>query len=501
VFSRFPRYLNPPDHLMDKVYWILTSILFLTDLTIRIGLSVRVIMRKKEPSVTLAWLVVILLLPFLGAIIYLLFGENRLGERRARRAAADIPLILRWAEKLRQRSFVDWNLINPECEPLHRQIDTAIGIPTMPGNSISLIENSSDFFRRLIIDIENAKSTCFLEFYIFAAGGHADQVCTALKKASRRGVCCKLLLDSIGSKEFLAGSQCRDLQAHGIQVLECLPAGLFRALFVRIDLRNHRKIVTIDNTIAYTGSQNLVDPRFFKQDEGVGQWIDIMVRVKGPVVEILTASFLYDWALETGRPLEQLIMEAKVQPIPDMGEIPVQLAPSGPGYAEGTIHNLLLTTIYAARRELILTTPYFVPDNAILVALKSAAQRGVVVTIIVPAKNDSRLVHYASRARYGELIAAGVRIVGFTKGLLHAKTITVDNDFCLIGSVNLDMRSFWLNFEMTLFVYNDGFTSRIRQLQRNYLQASSPLNELVFKKRSFKERFLENMALLVGPLL
>ena len=486
---------------MDKIYWILTSIIFLTDLTIRIGLSVRVIMRKKEPSVTLAWLVVILLLPFFGAIIYLLFGENRLGERRARRAAADIPLILRWAQKLRQRSFIDWDEINPECEPLHRQIDAAIGIPTMPGNSLALIGNSNDFFRRLILDIENAESICCLEFYIFSSGGYADLVCTALKKACRRGVACKLLLDSIGSKDFLNSPVCLDLQASGIEVRECLPAGLMRALFVRIDLRNHRKIVSIDNKIAYTGSQNLVDPRYFKQDEGVGQWIDIMVRVEGPVVEILTASFLYDWALETGRPLEDLILEAKVAPIPNRGEIPVQLAPSGPGYTEGTIHNLLLTTIYAARRELILTTPYFVPDNAILAALKSAAQRGVSVTIIVPEKNDSRLVHYASRARYGELIAAGVKIVAFDGGLLHAKTITVDNDFCLIGSVNLDMRSFWLNFEMTLFIYNKKFTSRLRLLQEEYLLASRPLNEVVFKKRSFKERFLENMALLVGPLL
>ncbi len=486
---------------MDKIYWFFTSIIFLADLTIRIGLSIRVIMRKKEPSVTLAWLVVILLLPFFGALIYLLFGENRLGERRARRAAADIPLILRWAQKLRERSFIDWHKINPECEPLHRQIDTAIGIPTMPGNRLFLIGNSYDFFQRLIQDIDRAESICCLEFYIFCSGGYADQVCMALKRACRRGVACKLLLDSIGSKDFLNSPACLDLQASGIEVRECLPAGLMRALFVRIDLRNHRKIVTIDNKIAYTGSQNLVDPRYFKQDQGVGQWIDIMVRIEGPVVEILTASFLYDWALETGQPLEELILEARVAPIPDRGEIPVQLAPSGPGYAEGTIHNLLLTTIYAARRELILTTPYFVPDSAILAALKSAAQRGVRVIIIVPEKNDSRLVHYASRARYGELIEAGVKIVAFCGGLLHAKTITVDNDFCLIGSVNLDMRSFWLNFEMTLFIYNKEFTSRLRLLQEEYLLSSRPLNEVVFKKRSVKERFLENMALLVGPLL
>jgi cardiolipin synthase len=486
---------------MDKIYWILTSALFLTDLAVRIGLSLRVIMRKKAAPVTLAWLVVILMLPFLGAIIYLLFGENRLGERRAKRAAVDIPLILRWAEELRQRAFTTWHMINPECEPLHRQIDATIGIPTMPDNRLSLLQKSDDFFHQLIADIEQAQSTCFLEFYIWQTGGAADLVCEALKKARQRGVDCKVLLDSIGSKEFLASEQCRDLKTHGVAVIECLPAGLLRALFVRIDLRNHRKIVIIDNHIGYTGSQNLVDPKFFKRDQGVGEWIDIMVRIKGPVVEILTASFLYDWGLESGEHLESLSRKANVQPVPPAGEIPVQLAPSGPGYAEDTIHNLLLTTIYAARKELILTTPYFVPDNAILIALKSAAQRGVTVTIIVPKKNDSKLVHYASRARFSELIAAGVRIIAFTEGLLHSKTISVDNDFCLIGSVNLDMRSFWLNFEMTLFIYNKEFTTELRALQQEYLQSSTPLNEEIFKKRSFKERFLENTSLLVGPLL
>ncbi|MCF6186553.1 MAG: cardiolipin synthase, partial [Desulfobulbaceae bacterium] len=319
--------------------------------------------------------------------------------------------------------------------------------------------------------------------------------------ACKRGVRCRLLLDSLGSKLFLRSSQCRELEAQGVEVIECLPAGLFRALFVRVDLRNHRKIISIDGCIGYTGSQNLVDPKFFKQDQDVGEWIDIMVRIEGPVVEIMTASFLYDWAMESGERLDDLNKRGETYPVPPAGDIPVQLAPSGPGFAEDAIHNLLLTTIYAARKELILTTPYFVPDNAILAALKSAAQRGVNVTIIVPEKNDSKLVHYASRARYGELVEAGVQVMAFSGGLLHAKTISVDNDFCLIGSVNLDMRSFWLNFEMTLFIYNKKFTNALHDIQQNYLAASSPLDEEAFKKRSFHERFLENTALLVGPLL
>jgi len=486
---------------MDKIYWIITSAIFLADLALRIGLSLRVIMRKKAASVSLAWLIVILLLPFLGAIIYLMFGENRLGEKRAQRAAASVPLILQWADALKQRSFTDWHTRNPECEPIHRQIDNAIKIPTMPGNQLQLIQHSDAFFRCLINDIDQATATCFLEFYIWQNGGAVDLVQDALIRATQRGVECKVLLDSLGSKEYLHSPQCRALRKAGIEVIECLPAGLLRALFIRIDLRNHRKIISIDGCIGYTGSQNLVDPKFFKQDQGVGEWIDIMVRIKGPVVEILTASFLYDWSLESNEGLNTLNQKYSSPPLAHAGNIPVQLAPSGPGFASDTIHNLLLTTIYAARSEIVLTTPYFVPDNAILMALKSAAQRGVSVTLIVPEKNDSRLVHYASRARYGELATAGVQIMVFSGGLLHAKTITVDKDFCLIGSVNLDMRSFWLNFELTMFIYDADFTAIVHDIQRSYLKSSSPLNEKIFQKRSFKERLVENISLLVGPLL
>ncbi|WP_456384469.1 cardiolipin synthase [Desulfolithobacter sp.] len=486
---------------MNQLSWIVTTIIFLADLGIRIGLSLRVIMRKREPSVTMAWLVVILLIPFAGAIIYLLFGENRLGERRARRAAADLQRLAEWARKLSQRPQVDWFSINPECEPIHRQADAILGIPALPSNDLALLASSEDFFHSLLKDINQARSSCFLEFYIWHRGGLADEVINALIRAARRGVTCRILLDSIGSKPFLKSTMVRKMRHHGIQVVEALPAGILRALFVRIDLRNHRKIVVIDGEIGYTGSQNLVDPRYFKQDQGVGQWIDTMVRIRGPIVEVLSASFLHDWMMESGENFQDIAATSDNHAVAPAGDAPVQLVPSGPGITEGAIHNLLLTTIYAARRELIITTPYFVPDNALLIALKSAAMRGVEVTLIVPEKNDSRLVHYASQARYGELIRSGVRIMAFTGGLLHAKTISVDNDFCLIGSVNLDMRSFWLNFELTLFVYNKKFTSRLRRLQMEYCDAARELTHDQLQARPLRQRFLENTALILGPLL
>lgn len=186
---------------------------------------------------------------------------------------------------------------------------------------------------------------------------------------------------------------------------------------------------------------------------------------------------------------------------PVAGDIPIQFVPSGPGFTPEAIHSLLLTTIYASQKKITLTTPYFVPDESILTALQSAAQRGVVVCIIVPEKNDSKLVHYASWARYESLINSGVSIKLFTGGLLHSKTITVDDEFSLFGSVNLDMRSFWLNFEATLFIYDQNFTKVLRERQDNYIKDSRSLELKELADRSSTQRFLENSALIIGPLL
>nr|WP_320012787.1 cardiolipin synthase [uncultured Desulfobulbus sp.] len=486
---------------MESFGWGLTGSIFLFDLAIRIGLSLRVIMRKRAPSVSIAWLVIILLFPFAGAITYLLFGETRLGERRADRLVKGRPMIRQWSTTLRHLPNIDWSGVNPERLPLNQQVHATTGIPTMGGNHLELLDCADQFFTCLIADIQQAKEHISLEFYILNEGGHVEQLLAALVAASHRGIRCRLLLDSIGSKKFFKSPSAKRLRKAGVEIKEALPAGLVRALFMRIDLRNHRKIALIDGTIGYTGSQNLVDPRFFKQDSGVGAWVDVMVRITGPVVELLQVTFFFDWLLERGEELSTSDITKELHPVEERGEALVQLAPSGPGYGEDTIHNLLLTTIYAARKEIVLTTPYFVPDNALNAALQSAAQRGVQVWIIVPRHNDSLLVHYASRARYDALTRAGVHIRAFTGGLLHAKTITVDGDFCLFGSVNLDMRSFWLNFEMTLFVYNQDFTRRVRKLQQEYLQQTIGFESEQFTRRSFGERLLENVALLVSPLL
>lgn len=490
---------------------MISTIILLADFTIRFGLSTRVILRKRPHGVTLAWLIVILLVPFLGAIFYLFFGENRISEKRTARALESLQHYQAWLHSLKDRSPVDWSVLNPECKPINKQAYKLIGIPAMSNNELELIISPEKIMRSILADIERSTSTCHLQFYIWHDGGMADEIGQALIRAAKRGVTCRVLLDDIGSREFLKGKNVALMRSAGVKVLQSLPAGLIKALFARVDIRNHRKIVVIDGAIAYTGSQNMVDPLYFKQDEGVGQWVDLMVRIKGPVVESLAGTFINDWFLETEadrpetRSLTQEISYIKkiadIYPSKGLGDIAIQLVPSGPGFEPDAIHNLLLTTIYAARDELILTTPYFVPDDSLLIALKSAAERGVDVRIIVPKKNDSKLVQFASQAHFEDLMKAGVKIFLFNGGLLHSKTITVDGDFALFGSVNLDMRSFWLNFEATLFIYNSDFTNKLRQEQKHYEHQSYPLLFSDMSNRPVFIKFKDNLALLIGPLL
>jgi cardiolipin synthase A/B len=502
----FDRLLSHPQTIIslfsaDPLFWV-PDLIYVADIVIRVGLSLRIIGRRRPPSVTMAWLMVVLILPFVGALIYLLIGENRLGEKRARRATAIHDYYHRWQASLRERAGeVDWSERLAELKPLSRQVQNVVGFPILSGNDLLLLTDYPSIFESLIADINAARESCHLQFYIWFEGGLVDEVVAALIRAEQRGVSCRIMADAVGSKLFLRGNKAAELRRAGVEIITLLPVSLFRMLYRRIDLRNHRKIVVIDHEIAYTGSQNMVDPRYFKQGRGVGQWIDVMIRMQGPAVEAMSGTFFEDWHIETGKGREVIEQSSGTLLPAEQGEIPVQVVPSGPAFRPQAIHQLLLTMLYSARRELTITTPYFVPDESIKMALLSAAQRGVAVTIIVPASVDSMLVRHASRAVFDELLVAGVAIAQFHGGLLHTKSIVVDEEFCSVGSVNLDMRSFWLNFEISLFVYDAEFTADFRSLNAGYLERSELLDLDAWLTYPTRHRFLENVTRLLGPLL
>ena len=381
--------------------------------------------------------------------------------------------------------------------PLYRQALGLMGTPALKGNRMVLLHDYGSVFDAWVKSIDSAEESCRLSFYIWHEGGRVDDVMAALLRACGRGVTCRVLVDAVGSKAFLKGKRVQALRTAGVEVVEVLPPSFHH----RADLRYHRKIVVIDDHIGYTGSQNMVDPHFFKQESGVGPWVDAVVQIEGPAITLLANIFELDWCVETGTAFEapESWTDKTEGDLPD-GDL-VQVVPSGPAPYPDAIHQLLLTAIYSARQTLTLTTPYFVPDEAVLTALFSAALSGVEVTLIVPSKNDSFLVRYASVANFDELMEAGVRIAFFQGGLLHTKSMVVDGIMSLFGSVNLDMRSFWLDFEDSLLVYGSEFAALIIKLQQDYLTRSIFVDAGIWRKRPAHRRYLENAIRLLGPLL
>lgn len=462
-------------------------------------LGLRVVWRRRPVGVSIAWLGVIVVAPFLGAIFYFLFGESRLGNKTERRMRELLPAYRKWLALLPRDAKAEWEGLPPEPLEIHELGLRTIGIPALSGNRLALHDDSIEVFRSIVSDIDRAEESVYMEFYIWEEGGAADDVAAALLRAAKRGVACRVLLDAIGSGDFLGSHVAREFRDGNVRLVAALPVSLVRSFLVRADHRTHRKIIVIDSRIGYTGSLNIVDPRAFKMSEGVGHWIDAMARLEGPAVEALAITFVADWELATDEGLAE--MGQTVKPPGRVGRANVQVLPSGPGFAEEAIHKLILTTIYAARKELVLTTPYFVPTDALLAALVSAAERGVDVTIVLPARNDSWLVHYASRSTFEDLLAAGVKLWSFEKGLLHTKSITVDGHTSVFGSVNLDMRSFYLNFEISLFVYDREFTKNLEALQHRYLGGARPIDKEEWSRRPLRLRFVENVVRLLGPLL
>lgn len=473
---------------------------FVLEALVRVGLMLRVIMRGLKPSVTLSWVIILFFFPIIGPLFYLLIGENRLGTRRALRFENRTRNFNDEIEERWRRRNLEWNA-DEECYAVLSKLGTALGgVPPLKGNSLDLMDDANLVLDKLKKDIENAKKHCHLLYYIWMPEGRGKEIGDALIGAAKRGVECRVLVDWVGAKSFLGCDECRRMREAGVRVVGALPAGFLRMLFARADLRNHRKISVIDGTIAYCGSQNLTDKTFRnKRRKKVGPWIDTTVRITGPAVQALQTVFLRDWAAETDEKLKD--PEEFYPSAQKTGSSIVHVVPSGPGPQPDAIRQALLAAVFSAREEIVMVTPYFVPDESMKAALVNASLRGVSVTLIMPDTLDARLVEAASRAQFQDLLDAGVNIALHPEGLLHAKTATVDRKLGMVGSANLDMRSFWLNFEITLFVYDGDFTDELRRQQRRYLKESNPVSAKMWRERPWVERFADNLAQLAGPIL
>lgn len=484
---------------MEKLYQIIALAGVIGYWLLVAAVTIRVVVKRRAVSVSLAWLMIIYIIPFVGVICYFLFGELNLGRKRAERSQKMFEPYGEWFTQLHECQAHQPKLLNLQLSQIHDLCTYRTAIPALCGNTLSLQDTSEKILYSIIRDIENAQENIRIEFYIWENGGLIDLVNAALIQAANRGIKIQILIDSAGSPKFFRSHWHRLMKESGIHILQALEVNAFRMFFRRLDLRLHRKIITIDDEIAYTGSMNMVDPLYFKQDAGYGQWIDVMVRVTGPTVNVLAAIHAWDWEVETG---ERHLPSIPVCNIETNGALhPIQVVPSGPGMPENLIQQVLTIAISQAKESVRITTPYFVPSDNLLQVIKTTAYRGVTVELILPKKNDSFLVNWASKSFFAELLEAGVKIYQFDGGLLHTKSVVIDQQNCLIGSVNLDMRSLWLNFELTLAVDDDEFTKALYWVQETYIEQSRSIDPIEWQNRSLFHRMLERLFYLFNPLL
>lgn len=489
---------------MEWFGWLTTG-LVVAEALLRVVLAVRVLMRGLPTASTTSWIGLILFVPVVGVVAYLFIGESRIGRRRVERERAVHPAYVAYLGRLRQETAHLPGALSRQDERLAHEAETVDGCPALAGNDLSLLADADEFFRTTVGMIDEAERSVVLEFFIWHSAGRVLEVEEALRRAVARGVECRVLIDAVGGRGFLRSRRCRRLRKEGVRIVAALPAQLWRTpLLRRIDHRNHRKLVIMDESRALVGSMNMADPACFKTGSGVGQWVDLMAEVRGPAVELLTLLAIRDWETESGedlRPMRDALAER--QPT-KAGGMSLQVVASGPGddsRSSGSIHALVLSAIYTAEERLTITTPYFVPDQSIVTALQSAVRRGVDVTVILPERSDTVLTHLAGRAAFADLLGAGVKIAEFHGGLLHTKSIVVDAETAMFGTVNLDPRSFWLNFEFTMMVYDNDATEAISARQREYLRHCRLVDAERWGRRSALRRLATNIAQLFAPLL
>ena len=472
--------------------WI--AIYITVEWIVRIGMAFIIVLRQQRPNSALAWLVLVMLLPVPGLVLYLLFGEAGFRRARVMRYCAGLGL----SRQNRARTLA------PELREKQRILEGVterLGAPpARGGNDVEFLTELDQFLARLCADIAAAKHHVHLLYFIIADDDAGRRIVDALVAARGRGVEVRVLADAAGSFGFFMGLDTK-LRDAGAEVHDHLPVNPLRRKLIRFDLRNHRKLAIIDGRVAFTGSNNLV-----QDDVGISRrarkrgarWQDVTVRLEGPSVTGLQEVFADDWHFETDQVLDGPLYFPTQEHV---GDIPVQIVPSGPHQPEALVRDCLVEALHTAKRHVIISTPYFVPDESLMAAMRLAALRGAQVDLVVPRQSDKVICDLVARSHFEELMNAGVRIHLHQKGILHAKTLTVDDEFSLVTSANFDIRSFFLNFELGVLLYERNATARLRFCQTRYIEESQKVNPTLWAGRSLRHRLPERFARLLSPLL
>ena len=467
---------------------------------IQITLIVRVLLRPhREPASRIAWVVVIIAVPVAGIVAYILFGETNIGRGRVERVHRVLSQLPHVSEAVGAEG-TNLQVHVPEAYAHLFQVGKSVnGFDPVGGNRARLMEDTNETISSIVADIDAAKDHVHVLFYIWLPDNNGRKVAEALKRAATRGVTCRAMADNLGSRLMIKSEHWQAMGEAGVRLTSALPIGnpLLRALKSRIDLRNHRKIVVIDNHITYCGSQNCADPEFLVKAK-YAPWVDAMMRFEGPIARQIQYLFATDWMTEVNEDIGDVLRKPITSTQPGFT---AQVIGTGPTVRYSAMPEMFTSLMYTARHELVISTPYYVPDDPIQAALCASARRGVDTTIIFPARNDSWIVGAASRSYYADLLTAGVRIFEYEGGLLHTKSLTLDGQVTLIGSANMDRRSFELDYENNILFYNRSLTADMRQRQDSYIAKSKEITSEMVARWSRGRRLWNNTIAILGPVL
>ena len=477
--------------------WVIL-ILTVVDLAIRV-LALGIIPGNRRPTTAMAWLLIIFFVPAVGLVLFLLFGNFRLSRKRRAQQDAVSTRVRAGASDL---AMLESRYEGPEWVSSAAELNKTLGsLPMVDGNRVELLPGYPTSIKAMAAAVREAKEFVNAEFYILSSDHVTDELLTAMEEAADRGVKVRLLFDHLGTLRIKGYSRLiARLKASKIRWRPMLPLNPLQGQWRRPDLRNHRKIMVVDGEIAFTGSQNLIEPSYNNpRHRKMGrEWVELMASLRGPIVTTLNVVFATDWLSETDESLEDQLAH---RPELHAGHVTAQVVPSGPGFITENNLRLFNTLIYSAQRKISICSPYFVPDDSLLYAVTTAAQRGVDVELFVSEKGDQFLVHHAQQSYYEALLEAGVRIYLYQAPfVLHAKHFTIDNDVAVLGSSNMDMRSFSLNLEVSVMLLGEDIVRRISAVEDAYRAISKELILEDWMKRPMGVKYVDNVARLTATL-
>jgi cardiolipin synthase len=477
---------------------IVTVGLVAIDVTARV-LALIFVPKNRRPQTALAWLLAIWFIPYVGILLFLILGRARLPRARRRKQREINQYILETTEGFdRVKRDPPWP---PWLEPIV-ELNRKLGsMPLVGGNTARMWNDNTEALAAMTAEIRAATKTVHCEFYILLLDDSTADFFDALEEAHRRGVRVRVLLDHLGNAQYPGYRRTvKRLNAMGIEWRRMLPFRPSRGQFQRPDLRNHRKLLVVDGEVAFTGSQNVVETGYQRRKNhrrGL-HWKDYMARFEGPVVAGIDALFVTDWYSETNELLEREAAPARKT---GDGYFDCQVVPSGPGFEGENNLRLFNSLVYAAQKKVILTSPYFVPDDSMLYAITTAAQSGLDVQLFVSEIGDQFLVFHAQRSYYEALLRAGVKIWLYAgPTILHSKHLTIDDEVSVIGSSNMDMRSFSLDLEISVMVRGEQFLTELRAIEDANRAMSRELTLEEWLRRPVWHRTLDNLARLTAAV-